>query len=127
MSQLRKIEPIDRIDLVGFTLSVGMAAEVTDLERVRGCVMATHALLRRPVLLSPVVDDATIARSVVAEIRTRLEGQRDAARLVELDEEGPRIQEWLTGQFRYGREKLPSFVRGYASEVRRKLGARVPA
>lgn len=119
----RRIEPLDRRIVLGFAMSVSMAAEVTEQQRVRGCVTVTHAHLRRPVVVSAVVADKTMAKSVIAEIRIRLESHGDQARIADLDEVAPSVIEWLTDKFRYGRSHLAAFVSGYANEVR---AGRVP-
>ena len=114
----RRFEPIDKRIVLGFVMSVGMAAELTDQQRVRGCVTVTNAYLRRPAVVSQAVSDKTMAKSVITEIRVRLESHGDNARIQELDYLAPGLAEWLTDKFRYGRMHLPQFVAGYAKEIR---------
>ena len=113
----RRFEPVDRRLVLGFVMSVGMAAECTE-KRVRGCVTVTNAYLRRPVVVSQVISDKTMAKSVITEIRVRLESHGDHARVQEFDDLAPGLSEWLTDKFRYGRMHLPAFVSGYAKEIR---------
>ena len=116
----RRFEPLDKRIVLGFAMTVGMAAEMVE-QRVRGCVTVTHAYLRRPVLVSQVVSDPMMAQSIITEIRVRLESHGDVARIQELDESG--LSEWLVTNFRYGRLHLPAFVAGYAKELRMGVAA----